>query len=187
MIGKEQEMETGKDRHAEHARELFYEGYNCAQSVFCAFSDVTGIDIDTAARLSSSFGGGLGRLREVCGCVSGAAMVLGAVKGSDDPGDKNAKKEHYGRVRAFAAKFRESEGSIICRELLAKGKSDGAGTQEPSETGGNAEYLKSQQSTVHVEIGGNPEERTPEYYKKRPCPELVYRAAAILDEMLAEQ
>lgn len=173
--------------HAERARELFYEGYNCAQSVFCAFPDVTGIDLDTSARLSSSFGGGLGRLREVCGCVSGAAMVLGAVKGYDDPGDKNAKKEHYERVRTFAAKFRESEGSIICRELLAKGKKDGTETQARPEAGKDTEQSETRQSTVHVEIGGDPEERTPEYYKKRPCPDLVYRAAAILDEMLAEQ
>lgn len=148
--------------HAELARDLFYAGYNCAQSVFCAFTDVTGIDRDTSARLSSSFGGGLGRLREICGCVSGAAMVLGAVKGYDDPGDRTAKKEHYERVREFAARYRASEGSIICRELLMKGKAAGE----------------------HVQEGGDPEERTAEYYKKRPCPELVYRAAAILDEML---
>lgn len=152
----------GKAGHAERARDLFYEGYNCAQSVFCAFTDVTGMDLDTSARLSSSFGGGLGRLREVCGCVSGAAMVLGAVKGYADPKDKNAKKEQYERVREFAARYRESEGSIICRDLLLKGKVD------PDQ----------------IRAGGDPQERTADYYKKRPCPELVYRAAAILDEML---
>ena len=153
--------------HAERAKELFYAGYNCAQSVFCAFSDVTGVDLPTSARLASSFGGGLGRLREVCGCVSGAAMVLGAVKGYDDPEDREAKKEHYARVREFARHFRESEGSIICRELL-EGSALGRDKNAP------------------VETGGDPEERTAEYYKKRPCPDLVYRAAAILDEMLTE-
>lgn len=144
--------------HAQAAKELFLEGYNCAQSVFCAFGDSTGLAQDTSARLASSFGGGLGRLREVCGAVSGAAMVLGALEGYADPKDAKAKKEHYERVRDLAARFRESEGSILCRELLAGAKP-----------------------------GGDPEERTAEYYRKRPCPELVYRAAQILEEMLQEE
>ncbi len=152
-----------KDR-ASRAGELFFEGYNCAQSVFCAFDDVTGFDRDLSARLASSFGGGLGRLREVCGAVSGAAMVLGAARGYADPEDRNAKKEHYERVRAFAEKFRESEGSIICRELLA-------GSGNAAEAAG---------------AGGDPRERTAEYYRDRPCPGLVMRAARILEEMLKE-
>ena len=145
--------------HAQRARALFLEGYNCAQSVFCAFTDVTGLDMDTAARLASSFGGGMGRLREVCGTVSAALMVLGMAQGYTDPADPQAKKDHYARVRAFAERFREAEGSIICRELLAKANVDAA-------------------------PGGDPEARTPEYYKKRPCPELAWQAAHILDLML---
>ena len=171
----------GNVSHAERARELFYSGYNCAQSVFCAFTDVTGFDLDTSARLASSFGAGLGRLREVCGCVSGAAMVLGAVEGYDDPSDKNAKKEHYERVREFAAHFRESEGSIICKELLARGK-----TGRKSEADRNADSADGVKIPEKVEIGGEPEERTAEYYKKRPCPDLVYRAAEILEDMLSD-
>ena len=107
--------------HRERATALFQEGYNCAQAVFCAFADVTGLDLETSARLASSFGGGLGRLREVCGAVSGAAMVLGMAEGYADPKDAQAKKDHYARVRDFAARFREANGSIVCRELLAGG------------------------------------------------------------------
>ena len=145
--------------HAQRARELFMEGYNCAQAVACAFCDVTGLDIGTAARLSSSFGGGLGRLREVCGVVSGAALVLGAVRGYGDPKDGEAKKAHYALVQEFARRFREANGSIICRELLAR-------------------------ADLEVSTGGEPEARTPDFYKKRPCPQLAWEAARIVDEML---
>lgn len=147
--------------HAERAKALFYEGYNCAQAVFCAFTDVTGLDMETSARLASSFGGGLGRLRETCGTVSAAAMVLGIARGYADPKDPEAKKAHYALVREFARRFREAEGAIICRELLALAHVDAA-------------------------AGGSPEARTPEYYQKRPCPMLAWRAARILDEMLVE-
>ena len=145
--------------HAELAKQLFMKGYNCAQSVFCAFTDVTGYDIDTSARMASSFGGGLGRLREVCGAVSGAALVLGIVKGYDDPDDYEAKKQHYALVREFADRFKEKNTSIICRELLSH-------------------------SSLNSESGGAPEQRSEAYYEKRPCPNLVYDAAHILDEML---
>ena len=145
--------------HAEVARELFLKGYNCAQAVFCAYCDVTGLDIDAAARLASSFGGGLGRLREVCGAVSGAAMALGAVAGYYVPGDQAAKAAHYRTVQALAERFRAAHGSIVCRELL-KG--------------------------VDVAPGGVPEPRTPDFYQKRPCLALVTDAARILDEMLSE-
>ena len=145
--------------HAELARSLFLQGYNCAQAVVCAFGDITGLDIDAAARMASSFGGGLGRLREVCGTVSGAALVLGLAKGYADPTDFEAKKAHYHLVQEFARRFREQNGSIVCRELL---------------------------SGVSATSGGDPEARTPEYYQKRPCPNLAWQAAHILDEMLNE-
>ncbi len=145
--------------HAELARSLFLQGYNCSQAVFCAFCDVTGLEIDAAARMASSFGGGLGRLREVCGTVSGAALVLGMVKGYADPKDYAAKKAHYALVQEFARRFREKNGSIVCRELLRG---------------------------VNVTEGGDPEQRTSEYYKKRPCPNLAFSAAEILDGLLDE-
>ena len=145
--------------HSQRARELFLKGYNCSQAGFCAFCDVTGLELDAAARMASSFGGGLGRLREVCGTVSGAALVLGIVKGYSDPGDYEAKKAHYARIQEFARRFREENGSIVCRDLL---------------------------SGVQVVPGSVPEARTAEYYKKRPCPELAFKAARILDAMLSE-
>lgn len=144
--------------HGIIAEQYFYQGYNCAQSVLLAFSDVTGLDAETAAKLSSSFGGGLGRMREICGAVSGAAMVLGLLKGYADPTDSSAKKAHYALVQEFAHRFRQKNGSILCRELL---------------------------NGVSVQIGSGPEARTPEYYKKRPCPALVRDAAEFLDEMLS--
>lgn len=146
--------------HAEQAGKLFLEGYNCAQAVVCAFSDVTGIDEKSAAKLSSSFGGGMGRMREVCGTVSGALLVLGILYGYDDPKDYEAKKAHYQLVQDFARRFREINGTIICRELL---------------------------KNVTVTPGGQPEERTPEYYKRRPCLRHVMEAASIVDEMCREQ
>ena len=147
-------------KHSEYARDLFLQGYNCAQAVMCAFCDVTKMDIDDAARAASSFGGGLGRLREVCGGVSSAALILGIVKGYSDPKDTDAKKQHYRLVRELADRFQSENGSIICRELLRG---------------------------INVESGGDPEERTAEYYRTRPCPSLVWSAARILDEMLSPE
>ena len=146
-------------KHAALARDLFLQGYNCSQAVFCAFCDVTGLDMDAAACMASSFGGGLGRLREVCGTVSGAALVLGIAKGYADPKDFAAKKAHYALIQEYARRFREANGSIVCRELL---------------------------EGVEVAPGGTPEARTEAYYKKRPCPNLAYCAAEILDELLEE-
>ena len=93
--------------HAEKARALFLEGYNCAQAVVCAFDDLTGLDRETSARLASSFGGGMGRMREVCGTVSGALLVLGQLCGYSDPKDPQAKIDHYHLVQEFARRFRE--------------------------------------------------------------------------------
>ena len=148
--------------HAEIAKQLFFKGYNCAQSVFCAFTDITGYDIDTSARMASSFGGGLGRLRETCGVVSAAALVLGIVKGYDDPADYEAKKRHYALVREYAARFRAKHESIRCRDLLTL-------------------------AGIRPESGGEPEQRSEEFYRKRPCPHLVCDAARILDEMIAQR
>ena len=144
--------------HGEKAEALFKKGYNCSQSVLLAFSDLTGLDETTAAMLASSFGGGLARLREVCGAVSGGAMVLGLLRGYSDPTDREGKKAHYARVREFTNRFKEQNGSIICRELL---------------------------SGVKTTAGGDPEERTEHYYQKRPCAALCRQAAEILDDLLS--
>ena len=148
----------------EIAKENFLRGHNCAQAVLLAFEDVTGLPRDVAMRLSSSFGGGMGRMREVCGSVSAAMMVLGLVYGYDAESstEKEDKAAHYARVQALAGRFREERGSIVCREILAS-------------------------RSIPNEAGGEAEARTPEYYHKRPCAELVYIAAETVGEMLAEK
>lgn len=140
---------------ARKAEELFLQGYNCSQSVLGAFTDELGLDRETAFRLSSSFGGGMGRLREVCGAVSAMFMIAGLKDGYSDPKDREAKAEHYKRIQKLAEKFREENGSIVCRELL--GLPDGPDSPIP-------------------------EARTQGYYKKRPCVELVKSAARILQD-----
>lgn len=142
-------------RH-EYAMELFHQGYNCCQSVFGAFADRYGIEKKQAMMLAQSFGAGMGRMREVCGTVSGMCLVIGMETGSDDPKNRDAKTNNYEMVRKLAGQFKEKNGSIICRELLGLEKD----TKE----------------------GAAPSERTAEYYKKRPCAELVGMAAKILEE-----
>lgn len=145
----------------DRARQLFLDGYTCAQAVVLAFEDITGLDRTLAARLSSGFGGGMGRMREVCGAVSGMFMVYDLVCGYSEPGDMESKKRVYADIRALAERFKEkSGGSIVCRELLAG---------------------------VDTTQGGDPEQRTAEYYAKRPCPQLVALAADVLDEFLKEK
>ena len=142
---------------ADKAYELFKEGYNCAQAVLGAFADELGLDTETAMKISSSFGGGMSRLREVCGAVSGMFMVTGLKYGYSMPDEKEGKADLYKLNQDLAKKFEDINGSIICRELLALGtKSD-----EPT-----------------------PENRTEQYYKKRPCAELVAEAANILEEYI---
>ena len=146
--------------HEEKARELFQNGYNCAQAVLLAFSDLTGLDERCALTLSSSFGGGMGRLREVCGAVSGAFMVAGILYGPCDPTDHEAKKAHYALIQSIAAEFKKENGSYICRELLDLPK----GPSEPE-----------------------PEKRTEAYYHRRSCADYVGCAARILDRFIAEK
>lgn len=143
--------------YAKKAMDLFKEGFNCSQSVFLAFEDMHKMDPKTALMLSSSFGGGMGRLREVCGAVSGMFMVAGVLYGYDDPKDYEAKKVHYERIQQLAKEFESQNGSIVCRQLLGLGE----GKDTPA-----------------------PEERTQEYYKKRPCAELVGMAAAIMEQYI---
>ena len=143
--------------HGEKAAQLFLQGYNCAQAVAVAFCDVTGLQPEFAAKMASSFGGGMGRLREVCGAVSGMLMVAGLLYGYAVPGDDGVKKEHYQMVQQLAGQFRENVGSIVCREILKNPPSDPA-----------------------------PTPRTEEFYRKRPCVRMVMLAATILDSYLAE-
>ena len=141
----------------EKAMKLFLDGYNCSQAVLGAFCEELGIEFETAMKLAASFGGGMGRLREVCGAVSGMFMVAGLKSGYTSPTDKDAKTEHYKLIQHLAEEFKKKNGSIICRELL-----------DPEENN-------------HGHI---PSDRTKEYYKKRPCAELVGDAAEIIEKYL---
>ena len=141
----------------EKAAELFLQGYNCAQAVAIAFCDMTGLEPKFAAKMASSFGGGMGRMREVCGAVSGMLMVAGLLYGYDGPDEGEAKMEHYKLVQELAGQFREKAGSIVCREILKNPPSDPV-----------------------------PSPRTEEYYRQRPCVRMVYTAAIILEQYIAE-
>ena len=144
----------------EAAMANFMKGYNCSQSVVLAFADMIDIDEATLSKLSSSFGGGMGRLREVCGSVSGMFMVAGLLYGYDGPETGQVKADHYARIQELAKRFEEKHGSIVCRELLGL--------------------------SVRHDIPV-PEARTSEYYKKRPCPEIIGDAAEILEQFINEQ
>ncbi len=137
--------------HSMLAAQLFVGGYNCAQSVAAAFSDVTGLTPEQSAKMVSAFGGGMGRMREVCGAVSGMFFVLGTLYGYDKP-DPEAQKAIYASVQTLAEAFRQQAGSIICREILKNPPTD-----------------------------PKPSPRTAEYYKERPCTRLVVIAAQLLD------
>ena len=141
---------------AEYASELFVKGYNCAQAVAMAFAPEMGITEEMAAKMISSFGGGMGRMREVCGAVSGMLFALGTLYGyTEDVG--SVKMEHYALVQALAGQFREINGSIVCREILKNPPSDPV-----------------------------PSPRTEQYYATRPCVRMVYTAADILETYIAE-
>lgn len=144
-------------KHSQRAMDLFKQGYSCSQAVFLAFSDELDIDFKTAALISSSFGAGMGRLREVCGAVSGMFMVAGLKYGYSDPKEREKKAEHYKLIQTLGNKFKEQNNSIICKELLG---------------------------LTDKKFSPIPEERTQEYYKKRPCVELVGCAAEIMDEYI---
>lgn len=146
--------------HAEKARDFFLEGYNCSQSVMLAFSDLTGIDEKTAALLASSFGGGMGRMREVCGAVSGMLMAAGVLFGYSNPKATTEKAAHYARVQELAKRFKERNTTIICRDILGK--------------------IAEDKSFI-------PQERNEKYYSTRPCAKMVYDAAEILEQYIEEQ
>lgn len=142
---------------ADRAEELFRMGYNCSQSVYAAFAEELGLSVEEAAKKSSPFGAGFGKLREVCGAVTGMTMVLGELCGYDNPKDAEGKKELYKQVQQMCASFEETEGSIICRELL--GLKKGEDLEEPAV-------------------------RTDEYYTSRPCVKACRRAAEIVEKTL---
>lgn len=144
----------------ERARQNFLRGMNCAQSVFLAFSDLFGMDEETALKISAPFGGGMGRMREVCGALSGCLMAAGMLFYNAGNLTVQERSALYAREQEIASRFRAENGSIICRELLA--------------------------GVPHDDLP-RAEERTEAYYRKRPCPELCARAARMFEGYLAEQ
>ena len=149
-----------ENKYSKKAGELFRQGYNCAQSVFCAFADEVGMDFNTALKLSSSFGGGMGRLREVCGAVSAMFMIAGLKYGYTTPNNDTIKAEHYERIQKLAEEFKKKDKTIICRELL------GLDVKQDSPI---------------------PEKRTEQYYKSRPCEKLVMKAAEIISNYITSK
>lgn len=148
------------EEREQKAMELFKQGYNCCQAVAMTFSDVLGMEPEQVARLAIGFGGGVGHMREVCGTVSGMTMVAGTLRPVNGVPTQPAKMANYELVQHFASEFKKQNGSIICKELLGLVKPEG---------------------------NAIPEERTPEYYRKRPCGELCAIAAGIVARYMEEQ
>lgn len=152
----EQEIEA----RAQRAVELFHEGFNCAQAVFASCVDIYGVqDEQLALRLSASFGGGMGRMRLVCGAASGMFMLAGLHNGSATPHDNDGKMKNYAFVQQLAGEFKGTYGSLICAELLG--------------------LAPKGQCNVKLDLDPRPADRTPEYYEKRPCPEMIAEAVRI--------
>lgn len=145
------------ESRVELAKELFQSGYNCAQSVAMAFSDIIGEERDTIAKITASFGGGMGRMREVCGAVSGMALLASWFEPCPTAVDAEAKRRNYALVQHFAEQFKQQNGAIVCRTLLGLDRQKDEPTPSP---------------------------RSAEYYRKRPCKELVGDAARIIAEYL---
>lgn len=148
----EERVQAARDNFRKH-------GYNCCQSVLLAYADVIGLDPQTAAVITSGFGGGMGRLREVCGSVSAMFMIAGFISPAADPSVKTDRTANYALVQEVAGKFREKNGSIVCKELLGKPATLKQESPEPSD-------------------------RTQEYYRKRPCEDLIACSARIIGEKL---
>lgn len=148
------------EKRAQRAVELFRQGFNCSQSVFAACADLYGItDEQLALRISASFGGGMGRMRLVCGAASGMFMLAGLHNGSATPHDNDGKMTNYAFVQQLAGEFKGKYGSLICAELLG--------------------LAPKGQCNVKLDLDPRPAERTPEYYEKRPCPEMIAEAVRI--------
>ena len=157
------------EERSQKAMEYFKEGYNCCQSVVMAFDDVTEVDKHLLATLSAGFGGGFGRQREVCGCVSGMTLLSGFLSPAADPSVKVNRTDNYALVQNFCGQFKNECGSIVCKELL--------GLEDPSNTIVSTTPMSS----------AEPSDRTEEYYKKRPCVELVGLAARIVADYIASK
>lgn len=159
----EKQLQINVEERVARAINYFKSGYNCAQAVVMTFDDVMDLTPEQLAKLIAPFGGGMGRMREVCGTVSGMAFVVGAISPSADPQNLDERKANYALVQQFAEEFRKENGDIVCRRLLGL---------EPM---------------VERAETAMPSERTAEYYRKRPCAEYVGCAARIVAEYLQQK
>ena len=162
-------MRINVEERVEKAKRLFKEdGYNCCQAVVLAYNDIFGLDDKTTASIASGFGGGMGRMREVCGSVSGMVFLSGLLSPADNPSDKAGRTANYSLVQEVAGEFKSITGSIICKELL-----------------GLTDNCSAEGKGIHgIPESPVPSDRTPEYYKKRPCEELVGISARIIGEKI---
>ncbi len=157
------------EERAQTAKQNFLNGYNCCQAVMLAFNDVFGTDATTVATIASGFGGGMARLREVCGTVSAMGMAAGFISPAITPKNMEERTANYALVQELAGEFRKENGSIVCRELLGLDRKPAAGSGAEPQMESPA-----------------PSERTAEYYRKRPCPELVACSARIIARKLLD-
>lgn len=158
-----QKIDIDIEERVTRAVGYFKSGYNCAQAVVMAYDDVMGISVEALAKIAAPFGGGMGRMREVCGTVSGMTFVAGAIRPAINPQNLEERKANYALVQHFAQRFRQENGDIICRRLLGL---------EPA----------AERSETPM-----PSQRTEEYYRKRPCVEYVATATRIVAEYLAAE
>lgn len=160
---------------ADHAAALFKQGFNCSQSVFAACApSLYGIDKSLALRVAASFGGGIGRMRGVCGAASGMFLLAGLENGSDKEGDAEGKKQNYALVQDLAARFKEENGSVFCSELLGLTPKEGEISMTP------------RHEAAAAIAGPTPAPRTSEYFQKRPCVEMVRNAVKIYLETICK-
>lgn len=149
------------ENKVQKAIELFKSGYNCSQSITAAYADLYGFTEEQALRMAASFGGGIGRMRETCGAACGLFILAGLETGAIEGSDKKSKAQNYALVQELAEIFKERNGALICRELL--------------------------QLRKNAPISSQPDERTEQYYVKRPCLKIVEEAAKIWLEYLQKQ
>lgn len=150
------------EQRVQHAVDFFMEGYGCCQSVVLAFADIYGLDAEMAKRVAAGFGGGVGRLRMMCGAVSGLVVLAGLEVGQTEGSDRQGKAACYQLVQQLIAKSKQQNGSVICAELLGIKGAVPAGNFMP-------------------------DERNAEYYRKRPCAAKVESAARIYAEYLCQK
>lgn len=156
-------MEKISEERIELAVQKFYSGYNCSQSICTAWADAYGFSEEQMAKLSSCFGGGIGRMRKTCGAACGMFLLLGLEEGNANATDKDAKAENYKVVQELARRFAERNGgSIECAELLKQGG-------------------------IQTTTNYKPDERTAQYFAKRPCPKIIEETARIWNEYLTEK